>query len=142
MKKKIRFKKVVAGIALSLAMLATVIPAMGATNKLWYGAASTSGSSIIATRLRKTTDSSVIVNYSNGPSSQMAVNILAYVNGAWDDCTYYTSSRPIYIVYENANSYIDVYNTAYEEHGACAVAPKFTATSAGYHEGNWRPDFE
>ena len=134
-------KKVGAMFMVSLTVM-SAIPVFAATNYSWSGNATTPGSTMRTARKTKTTDSSVIVNYSDGSSDYMAVTVDAYVSGSWKDCTYYTDANPIYVAYEGSSNYIAVLNLAYENYGQCSVAAKFTATAAGAHSGKWRPDYQ
>ena len=135
-------KKAVAMVMVSLTVM-SAIPVFATTGNIdWSKNVSTPGSIIRTAGEVKETDSSVIANYSSGSSDYMAVTVDAYVNGSWKDCTYYTSSNPIYVAYEGSNNYIAVLNLAYETYGRCSVAAKFTTTAAGAHRGKWRPDYQ
>lgn len=127
---------------LAVATVLSAMPVFGATNYNWSGYASTPGSSIVTGEITKRTDSSVIVNYSSGSSEFMGVTVLAKTNGSWHDCTYYSSSHPIYYAYKGASNYVDVLNNVHEDHGDCPTKANFVATSAGNHSGKWRPDFQ
>lgn len=144
MRKKVKeiSTKVVSAAVLSLALLSAIPAIAFAGNSTWKGFAQTPGSAITTNALQKNTNSSVIVNYSAGSSDFVGVNVLARnASGTYEDCTYYTSSYPIYYAYKG-NSYVDVLNLAYETHGPCFVKVKFIATASGNHGGHWRPDYQ
>lgn len=141
--KSTMIKKITTAVMLSLTIFSAIPVFAGTGNYSWFGYAQTPGSSIRTGTRTKETDSSVIANYSDGSSEFMGVTVLVKdKNGSWDDCTYYTSSHPIYYAYKGTSNYIDVLNTAYEENGRCTVAARFTATTAGNHSGKWRPDYQ
>lgn len=120
----------------------SAIPVFGATNYNWSGNAQTPGSSIWTGERTKSTDSSVIVNYSSGSSEFLSVTVYARVNGSLKDCTYYNSSYPVYYAYKGTSNYVDVLNTVYESYGECNTTAKFVTSSTGNHSGKWRPDFQ
>ena len=137
-----RLKKMVCGVAVTTALM--VAPVLAATNYNWSGYAYTPGSSILTAAKTKTTNSSVVANYSSGSSEWTNVTVQANVGGSWKDCTYYTSSHPVYRAYRGTGSdkYIDVLNTAYEKYGTVNVRAVFSTLSAGNHSGKWRPDYQ
>lgn len=139
MKKKI---SKVSLAAIAAATILSAMPVLGATNTAWSGNVATPGSSIRTGARTKTTTSSVIANYSSGPSAQMTVEVLVEVNSAWKNCTYYSAKQTPYIAAKGINNYIEVKNLAVETYGRSAVKAQFTALNAGTHSGKWRPDYQ
>lgn len=120
----------------------SAIPVFGATNINWSGNAQTPGESIWTGERKKTTDSSVIANYSEGGSEFLSVTVYARVNGSLQNCTYYSNSHPAYYAYKGSSNYIDVLNTVYERYGERYITCRFVTSTAGNHSGKWRPDFQ
>lgn len=147
MKKKIKdvVKKVV-GISMLTAAVLSAVPtavyAVFGVPSSWSGHAATPGSTISSGVEQKATTSSVMVQYSSGGSQFMGASVWASQApaGSYSDVTFYTTQHPIYYVYKDSSSYLEVLNLAYETYGICYVKTKYVATASGNHSGSWVPD--
>lgn len=117
------------------------------TNKAWTAVTTVWGESYVTTNKSKKNDSSCCVNYSKGNSNYITAKILARKNkdsGTWRDVTYPVSK--VYYVYQNAGSFVEVKNLAYEKYGQnstkkkCYAKLKVTPEFPGTTNGFWRPD--